>query len=185
MDLTEIRLLLKLKEVERYSIVKNRKESSAEHSWATIILAEYFLKKIKEPINELKVLKLLAYHDLIEIISKDHYEIVDNHKRDMPEDDAFEILIKKIPEELREEYTAYYNEFKEQETIESKFAKAIDKLEVLIQMLDYKEDWHAQKWSEEKLRNFKEHEIKPIPIIYDFFNELINYLKENNYFVSE
>jgi putative hydrolase of HD superfamily len=50
-NLDQIRLLLKLKEVERYSTVKNRKESSAEHSWATIIIAKYFLKKITEPIN--------------------------------------------------------------------------------------------------------------------------------------
>ncbi len=185
MSLSEVRLLLKLKEVERYSTVKERKESSAEHSWSAIIIAEYFLKLIKEPINELRVIKLLTYHDLVEIISKDNYSIVDNHKREMSEDQAFEILINKIPNELKEEYKEYYNEFKEQKTIESKFVKAIDALEAVIHVLDYKEQWHEQKWTEQKLRNYKEKAIKPFPEIYKFFNELIEYCKENNYFVSE
>ncbi len=96
----------------------------------------------------------------------------------MLEDKAYEILINKIPDELKEEYKKYYNEFKEQKTIESKFAKAIDALEPVIHVLDYKEQWHDQKWTEEKLRKYKEHYFINIPEIYAFFNELIKYLKK-------
>ena len=181
-NLEQIRIILKLKEIERHALVKSRRESSAEHSWGCILLAEYFLKKIDYALDELKVLKLLAYHDLVEIISKDHYEIVEDHKRVMPESDAFKILIGKIPEELKEEYKSNFYEFEEQKTKESQFAKAIDKIEVLIHMLDYKDEWIKQEWTEQKLRDYKEESFKKVPEIYKFFNELIIYLKENNYF---
>jgi putative hydrolases of HD superfamily len=183
-NLSKIRTLLKLKEVDRYSIIKERRESSAEHSWGCLILANYFFKKINYKIDQLKVLKILTYHDLVEIISKDHYEIVDDHKREIDEEEGFEILKTKIPKELKEEYNNYFKEFEEEKTKEAQFSKAIDKLEVLIHMLDYKEEWIKQKWTEEKLRKFKEHYFIKIPEIHSFFNELVKYLKENNYFIE-
>ncbi len=174
-NLNEIRILLKLKEIQRHAIVKQRRESSAEHSWGCLILANYFFKKINYKIDQLKVLKILTYHDLVEIISKDHYEIVENHKREINEEKGFEILKTKIPEELKEEYNNYFKEFEEEKTKEAQFSKAIDKLEVLIHMLDYKEEWIKQKWTEEKLRDYKEKYFVKIPEIHAFFNDLVIY----------
>lgn len=184
-NLEEIRILLKLKEIERYSLVKNRRESSAEHSWGCLILANYFFTKIKYDIDQLKVLKMLTYHDIVEIISKDHYDIVNDHKREIEEKEGFEILKTKMPLEIKEEYNNLFIEFEEEKTKEAQFAKAIDKLEVLIHMLDYKEEWILQEWTEKKLREYKEHYFIEIPEIYSFFNNLVIYLKENKYLLPE
>ena len=46
-ELDKIRILMKLKEVERALPVKDRKETSAEHSWGCMILADYFIAKLK------------------------------------------------------------------------------------------------------------------------------------------
>ncbi len=94
------------------------------------------------------------------------------------------VLKNKIPKELKEEYNYYFKEFEENKTKEAQFSKAIDKLEVLIHMLDYKEEWIKQKWTEKKLRQFKEHYFIPIPEIHSFFNDLVKYLKTNNYFIE-
>jgi 5'-deoxynucleotidase YfbR-like HD superfamily hydrolase len=42
----------KLKEVERTNKVKERQESSAEHTYSCIILAKYFLNKTEKIIPE-------------------------------------------------------------------------------------------------------------------------------------
>ena len=79
-ELQRIRKLYKLKCVYRDSSVGNRKESSAEHSWSCLMLADYFMKKIKLKINKMRVYELLMYHDLVEIEAGDtpvHHE----HKR--------------------------------------------------------------------------------------------------------
>ncbi len=110
-NLFNIRKFYQLKHVERNAPVGKRKESPAEHSWSCLILADYFLNKMKkkdgEALDRLKVYELLMYHDVVEI-------------------EAGDICISK--EEKRK-------------TKEAKFAKAIDALDAEIHELDYKEDW--------------------------------------------
>ena len=60
-DLQKLRKLYHLKNVERANTVKDRKESSAEHSWSCLILADYFLTKMQNHhLDRLKVYELLA-----------------------------------------------------------------------------------------------------------------------------
>jgi 5'-deoxynucleotidase YfbR-like HD superfamily hydrolase len=70
-ELEQLKKLMHLKSVERAGEVDKRKESTADHVYGGIILAEHFLKKIKEPLDETKILKLLLYHDLVEIETGD------------------------------------------------------------------------------------------------------------------
>jgi len=45
--LSKLRTVYQLKNIERANSVGNRKESTAEHSWSSLILARLFLNQIK------------------------------------------------------------------------------------------------------------------------------------------
>src|SRR3989338_4306660 len=79
-DLQKVRTIYKLKNIERANSVGKRKESSAEHSWSCLILADYFLSKTDIKLNRLKVYELLMYHDLVEIEAGDS-NLIDVEKR--------------------------------------------------------------------------------------------------------
>ncbi len=95
---------------------------------------------------------------------------------------GLEILKKKIPKKLLEEYVKLFKEFKENKTREAKFAQAIDKMEPMIHLIDYKEEWRKFGINEKVLREKKQKYIEPFPELLKFFNQVILYLKENNYF---
>lgn len=70
--INKLRKFYHLKNVDRDAVVGKRKESSAEHSWSTLILADYFLNIMNDKsLNRLKVYELLLYHDIVEIESGD------------------------------------------------------------------------------------------------------------------
>ena len=187
--------LFRFKEVERAGIVKTktklkklgkktvRKESSAEHSLMCLILADYFLQDYLD-IDRVKVKELLTYHDLIELENGDVFSLKDN-TQEKDEKKSFEKLIKKIPKKLKPKYKELFEEFQKQETKESRFAKAIDKLEPIIHFIDYKKIWKENGFTSEKiLRKYKEKHFKEFKTIHDFFNQIIEYLNKNKYFIE-
>lgn len=181
-DIHKFRTFNKLKSNYRLNSVEDRKESSAEHSWSCLILADFFLSKIDYNLDRLKVYELLMYHDVIEIEVGDsplHPEI---KRLDKAEDEkkAIEILYKEFPTPLKDKFIELFTEFEEQKTLESKFAKAIDALDAPIHELDYKQDWKG--WSEEFLVSKKLKFFEEFPELKEVFLEIVVYLKKNNYF---
>ena len=65
--------LEKLKAVLRKTrpVGLSRFENSAEHSWQTTLTALVLLDEVDEPIDALKVLKMLLIHDVVEIDAGD------------------------------------------------------------------------------------------------------------------
>ncbi|WP_457619098.1 HD domain-containing protein, partial [Lutibacter sp.] len=138
-DINKFRIFNKLKTVYRFNSVENRKESSAEHSWSCLILADFFLSKFNFNLDRLKVYELLMYHDVVEIEAGDtplHPEVKRLSKSEK-EKKAMELLHKDLPTPLNEKFVKLFTEFEEQKTLESKFAKAIDALDAVIHELDY------------------------------------------------
>jgi len=181
-DLEKLRKIYELKSVYRMSSVKDRKESSAEHTWSCLILADYFLDKHKGKIDRTKVYELLMYHDLIEIETGDvpiHHEEKRKLKA-VQEQKAVNVLRKKIPGSMGKKFHSLFKEFEECKTKEAKFAKAIDKFDATIHELDYKEDWKG--WTEEMLRRYSEHHYKEFPEINDLFEEMASYARKNGFF---
>lgn len=184
--LDQLQTIIKVKESNRFGIVKNRFESSAEHTFGCILLAQYFLKLIPDELNELKVIKLLSYHDVQNIYFED-INLNDSNweKKKTLEKEAHQKTILSLPKEISREYEELYLEFEKLETKESKFAKAVDVLEPVIHASKQKEYWKEYKWTEKDLRKHKEKYLTDFPILLDFFNNFINYAKENNYFYKE
>lgn len=184
-ELTRLRKLYELKRVYRACTVDTRKENSAEHSWSCLLLADYFLSIAevknngKSGLDRLRVYELLMYHDVVEIEAGDTpIETRDDRQKAESEARAAEILKNKLP--LGEKFIALFQEFEEQKTPESRFARAIDKLDANIHELDAKPDWKG--WSEQKVRQYFEPAYADFPEIKRVFRELLRYVGEHGYF---
>ncbi|PIN73822.1 hypothetical protein COV20_01765 [Candidatus Woesearchaeota archaeon CG10_big_fil_rev_8_21_14_0_10_45_16] len=188
MEISKLRKLYQLKNVERVGPVGKRKESPAEHSWSSLILADYFLsqmeekKEKKEKIDRLKVYELLIYHDVVEIETGDipiHHEEERKNKKEQ-EMVAAHLLKEHLPLSLGSKFHALFEEMENQKTIESRFAKAIDALDAIIHFLDYKEYWKG--WDEAMVRKYHGEKMKSFPLLQKTFEEILSYVKKQGYF---
>lgn len=181
-EIIKLKKFNELKKVYRFCSVENRKESSAEHSWSSLMLADYFLNLTKQKIDRLKVYEILMYHDVIEIETGDipiHHEEKRKNKKEN-EIKALNKLKEEIPKNLKQKFVDLFNEYQEQKTIESNFAKAVDKMDALIHELDNKSDWKG--WNEKMVRGYHEKYIKEFPAMHKVFEKIIKYVKEHGYF---
>lgn len=109
-----------------------RHESVAEHSFRLALMA--FLAKDEFPGADMdKVIKMCLIHDLGEAVTGDipsFYKTKDDEKT---EDKAVDELTARLPEPIRSEFCALFNELKELKTTEARITKAFDKMEAVIQ----------------------------------------------------
>jgi putative hydrolase of HD superfamily len=181
-DIKKLRHLYRLKEVSRTATIESRKESTAEHTYSSLILAEYFFPRIEPELDQLKAIRLILFHDIVEIEAGDTFFLDETgiQEQQKKEAEAFERLKQLIPRCISERYNSLWKEFEEGETREAKFALAIDKLDPIIQGLSTKEDW-KHGITEQWLRDKKEHYMAPFPPIHRLFNELIEYAKREGF----
>ncbi len=159
-----------LKSLMRHSwLSTGRRESVAEHSWRTALLAIILAPEMKGEINLGRVVQMIVVHDIAEIIAGDHPawrgKLKDKAKK---ERSALKGLSSDLPPKQQKEILALWEEYEAKTTPEGKFAKAVDKLETIDQhnLADIK-TWnkhektynliHGQKESEysQTLRDFK------------------------------
>jgi putative hydrolase of HD superfamily len=127
----------RLKSVERRTplVDGSRLENSAEHSWhlalAALILREY----VSEPVDIVRVLELVTVHDLVEIDAGDAfaYDSAAQSLRAVREQAAADRLFGLLPAEQRAYVRRLWEEFEAQETPESRFANALDRIQPLFQ----------------------------------------------------
>lgn len=127
----------KLKYIQRKTRLFNsdRCENDAEHSWhlamMTLVLAEHADK----PIDVMKVLKMVLIHDVVEIDAGDTfiYDSTKNHTNTDEERLAAERIFGLLPKEQAREFLDIWEEFEAGITDDAKFAKAMDRLEPLLQ----------------------------------------------------
>jgi putative hydrolase of HD superfamily len=127
----------KLKYIQRKTKLFNsdRRENDAEHSWhlamMTIVLAEHS----DQPIDVLKVLKMVLIHDIVEIDAGDTfiYDSTKNHINTDEELIAAKRIFGLLPIEQEEEFIAIWKEFEDGITDDAKFAKSMDRFEPLLQ----------------------------------------------------
>jgi len=184
-DIEKLRIINQLKYVKRRNTAKDRFESPAEHSWSTLILADYFSKKIKEKLDMTKVHDLIIYHDMVEIYADDNPVHPDHKKRsdkeqEKRETEAAKKLRKELPTEISEKFYSCFNEFEECKTREAKFAKAMDKLDPIILGMDHKDKWGP--WTKEIVYTMKKSYMQEFPDLLRIFNELLDYLEKEGYF---
>jgi putative hydrolase of HD superfamily len=127
----------KLKEIFRQTLVtqSRRRENDAEHSWhltlLVIILAEH---SNVQPLDVLRVLKMLIIHDLVEIDAGDTFaydtaRMADQHEREAR---AADRIFGLLPADQTAELRALWDEFEARATPEAKFAAAVDRFQPML-----------------------------------------------------
>ena len=109
-----------------------RRESVAEHSWRTALMAMLLTKEFPEADMD-KVIRMCLIHDMGEAFTGDIPTFAKTGADTRKEDDILLNWVSTLPEDAREEWTALLTEMNAMETREAKIYKAIDNLEAVIQ----------------------------------------------------
>lgn len=127
----------KLKYIQRRTKLFNsdRCENDAEHSWHLAMMVIVLAEHSNEPIDVLKVVKMVLIHDVVEIDAGDVfiYDTVKNHTNTDEELIAAKRIFGMLPREQADEFINIWREFEEGKTPEAKFARSMDRLEPLLQ----------------------------------------------------
>jgi len=131
----------KLKHTVRYAGERNpesHSESVAEHIFALIYLAHYFLQHepVGPSLNTRVVYDTLLFHDFPEI---KHGDVVTYQKTAADEErerDAAKEVFEALPSSLGPAAFERWHEYEEHETPETQFAYALDKLEPIFELFD-------------------------------------------------
>ncbi|MFA6585835.1 MAG: HD domain-containing protein [Candidatus Paceibacterota bacterium] len=143
-----------------------RWDSVAEHSYRMALLAVMIAPYLKEKVSLEKVLKIILVHDIVEIIALDHNAFVLDknggghafdekafNKKYKMETAAAEIIFKSLPKGLYLEFKNLFADYintkarKEFSTKEGRFAYALDKIEAVVQIIDWKKE--SRNWEKE------------------------------------
>ena len=126
-----------LKGVERASpiIDKTRRENSAEHSWHLAMYALVLGERPSSSINIDRVIRMLLIHDIVEIDAGDAPIHGASGKQDQTEleEQAASRLFGILPEGQGASLRILWEEFEAAQSEDAKYAKALDRLQPLIQ----------------------------------------------------
>lgn len=145
----------KLKNVHRKTkpVGLDRYENSAEHSWHVCLSALMLKDYANEKINIDRVIKMLLIHDLGEIDAGDTI-IYASESQEVKDKEAagLERVLKLLPGNKADEYMSLWHEFESGETIDSKYAKAIDRIPPLLHNMHGEgHSWRENNISKEKV----------------------------------
>lgn len=130
----------KLKDVLRRTVVSGtrRQENSAEHSWHLALMAILLVGQADiEGLDLLRTLKMVLIHDLVEIDAGDsfYYDALGRSSKQEREQAAARRLFGLLPSFQTTELYSLWTEFEEKTTPESHLARALDRLQPILQNL--------------------------------------------------
>lgn len=130
-----IREAQRLKDVLRSGhTAQGRRESTAEHSWRLCLMVLVFARELPG-LDLLRLLKICIIHDLGEAIGGDIPAIAQDGSPDKADRERADLvkLLAPLPPDLQKEFLGLWDEYDAAVTPEARAAKALDKLETLIQ----------------------------------------------------
>ena len=125
----------RLKNVYRTSWTsEGQPESTAAHSWRLCLSALVFAPNFPE-VNVERLLKICIIHDLGEAIGGDIPAIHQNAAAPKAQQERRDLmtLLQSLPKALQDEIVELWDEYEAAQTPTAKVAKALDKLETLLQ----------------------------------------------------
>lgn len=145
-------------------------ESVADHSYSMAMIG--MVISDLENYNSEKILKMILLHDLAESKIGDYTpKQLDKEKKNKLENNAFNEIIKNLPDLIKSQYLQIWQEYQENNSPESKIVHQIDKLEMALQAKIYEKDGYSQ----EKLEVFFESAKTDItdPKLKELFTKII------------
>ena len=180
----------KLKNIIRqnYLVDGSRKENDSEHSWHLALMCALLSEYSNTRIDELKTMKMLLIHDIIEIDAGDTYAYNEEHNQTKRarELEAAERIFNLLPKDQALEIRALWDEFEEGMTAEAKFASTLDKLQpLLLNANSNGKSWkeHNIKVSQVLKRNKTTHEGSEV--LWQYASEVINKSVINGDLINE
>lgn len=113
---------------------EGRRESAAEHTWRLCLMALVLERHFPE-MDFARLIKICIVHDLGEAIHGDisaPEEAKTSDKSGQERDDLLQVLAP-LPVALRDDIVALWDEYEAAVTPEARLAKALDKLETILQ----------------------------------------------------
>jgi len=155
MILNFLKTAVNLKKISRQGWIDklslDNPESVADHSYSMAIMG-MVISDLQNYDSE-KIIKMILLHDLAESKIGDHTpEQLSNEKKNKLENNAFDEIIKNLPDLIKLQYLQIWQEYQENNSPESKIVHQIDKLEMVLQAKIYENDGH----SKDKLESFIE-----------------------------
>jgi putative hydrolase of HD superfamily len=151
-----------------------RRESTADHSWRITLMALLWADLLDTQIDKSKAMRIALVHDLGEAIAGDipihQQSVAAKAKHQNAELMAMETMISILtPNKDDNEIYQLWREYEDQITPESKFVKAIDKLEAFLQ---HNED-ALETWEPREMRMlFQKKWLKPFCQYDSFLNSM-------------
>ena len=128
-----VTLAARLKDTMRHCYTeKGRRESVAEHSWLTTLMA-FFLQDEFPQADMNKVITMCMIHDLGEAFTGDIPTFEKTEEDERREQTLLFAWVDSMPPLYAQKLHALYEEMEQRKTIEAKIYKAIDGLEAVIQ----------------------------------------------------
>lgn len=147
-----------LKKIQRTGwVLKGVKdvESVAEHTWRVAIFALLFAKDLR--LDELKTVKMALVHDLGEVsigdIKWERGARVIASQEAKHQDEAVAVRKMFADNPSFQEYLDLWQEFNRQKTKEAKAVKEFDKLEMIVQALEYQNEGYPKELFDEFWEN--------------------------------
>lgn len=131
-----------------------RNENDAEHSWHMAIMAYLFREYANEPVDIARVMLMCLIHDIVEIDAGDTYAYDTEGLKTQKDREAAakERIFSILPEDQKNELSALFDEFEENETAESRFAHAMDNFQpLLLNNSNGGGDWRAHGVTAEQI----------------------------------
>ncbi len=126
----------KLKQVFRQNLLMDgsRRENDVEHSWHLAVIACILQEYVDEPVDLVRVLKMVLLHDLVEVDAGDTfcYDEEAGLDKEQREKAAADRIYSLLPEDQREEYLGLWQEFEGRRTPEARFAVCLDRLQPML-----------------------------------------------------
>lgn len=128
----------KLKSVLRQTVLAGigRPENSAEHSWHLATMAMALADHAPAGTDLTRVIGMVLVHDIVEIDAGDLFLYADasaHERQEIAERAAADRIFAILPADLGTPMRRLWDEFSERRTAEAKFARALDRLQPMLE----------------------------------------------------
>lgn len=126
----------------------NSFENDAEHSWSVVLICMLVASRVEAElgikIDQTKLLKMAAIHDLAEITTGDTktWDEAARVNKETKERSAIRELMNKLPPDLAEELILIWEECEKRETIEAMIVKSVDRFDPVIHRTVFGLGWN-------------------------------------------
>jgi len=179
----------KVKQIFRRNRIMDgsRYENDAEHSWTMALTAMTLAEYAVDPVDILRVLKMLIIHDIVEIDAGDTFPygneaVATQHEREVA---AADRIFNLLPRDLAAEYRGLWDEFEAKDTPEARFATSVDHLGGVIP--NYQNaggGWRENSVPVESVMQRNQRIAQGSPVLWDYARSLIEELAAKGLIVS-